>query len=333
MSPLAINVRGLEISIPTLDGRISVVRGVDCQVVRGETLAIVGESGCGKSLTALALAGLLPEGVHVTEGAMELLGEDVSSLSENAWSALRGRRIAMIFQDPMTALNPVHSIGKQIVEAILAHRPLGARRAREEALGLLSKVRLPRPLHTFAAYPHQLSGGMRQRVLIAMAIANQPDVLVADEPTTALDATVQAEILELLRELRSVSGMALVIITHDLDLVARWADRVTVMYAGRAVESGSAAALLADPQHPYTRALLAARPHRRSGSGVRQRLAEIPGRVPPPAEIGPGCAFAGRCELKSAACTAISPEPLARQHGVVWCHAVTSAAHNEEVCL
>jgi peptide/nickel transport system ATP-binding protein len=228
----------------------------------------------------------------------------------------------MVFQDPMSALNPVHTVGDQIVEAILAHRPVGARRAREEALALLAKVKLPRPAQTFAAYPHQLSGGMRQRALIAIAIANQPEVLIADEPTTALDATVQAEILALLQELRSESGMALVIITHDLDLVSRWADRVTVMYAGRAVEAGRAAALLEAPRHPYTRALMAARPRRRDAAGPRRRLAESPGRVPPPGEIGPGCAFAGRCGLKTAHCDAVSPEGLALAHGAVWCHAV-----------
>ena len=316
-----LKARGLAISVPADGGRVEAVRGLDLQVARGETLAIVGESGCGKSLTALALAGLLPEGVRIAGGAIELLGDEVTALSEAAWRTRRGRRIAMVFQDPMAALNPVLTVGEQVVETILAHRPVGARAAREEALALLARVKLPQPAQCFAAYPHQLSGGMRQRVLIAIAVAHRPEVLIADEPTTALDATVQAEILALLQGLQRESGMALVIITHDLQLVARWADRVTVMYAGRAVEDRRADALLEGSRHPYTRALMAARPRRRPVEGPRPRLAEIPGRVPPPGQTGPGCAFAGRCGLATARCETSSPDALRLAGGTVWCHA------------
>lgn len=320
--PTVLRARDLTISVPSAGHPVAAVRGLDIAVARGETLAIVGESGCGKSLTALALAGLLPEGVRVTGGAIELLGEDVTAMDEAGWRQRRGRRIAMVFQDPMAALNPVLTIGEQVVEALHAHHALSGAQARDEALALLARVKLPRPAQCFAAYPHQLSGGMRQRALIAIAIANRPEVLIADEPTTALDATVQAEILALLQSLQRDSGMALVIITHDLKLVARWADRVTVMYAGRAVEGQPAAALFDRALHPYTRALIAARPHRRPQGVPRPRLAEILGRVPAPGDIGPGCAFAGRCTLATLRCQSSSPAALREGHGTVWCHAV-----------
>jgi peptide/nickel transport system ATP-binding protein len=320
-SNAVLGAQGLVVTIASRGQRVEVVRGLDFTVARGETLAIVGESGCGKSLTALALTGLLPEGVRVSGGEIRLLDEDVSALSEAGWSARRGRHIAMIFQDPMAALNPVLTIGAQLVEALQAHQAMGARAARMEALALLERVKLARPEEAFSAYPHQLSGGMRQRALIAIAIANKPEVLIADEPTTALDATVQADILDLLRTLQRESGMALVIITHDLNLVARWADRVMVMYAGRVVEDRAASELLCGSQHPYTRALMAARPRRRPKSAPRARLAEIPGRVPLPGDIGSGCAFAGRCGLAAGICTASAPTPFESGNGVVWCHA------------
>lgn len=317
-----LRTRDLVISVPSDRGPVAAVRGLDVQVARGETLAIVGESGCGKTLTALALAGLLPEGVKVTSGAVELLGENVTALDDDGWRARRGRRIAFVFQDPMAALNPVLRVGEQIVETLNAHQQLSAQQAREEALALLKRVKLPDPAQSFSAYPHQLSGGMRQRALIAIAIANRPDILIADEPTTALDATVQAEILQLLQSLQRDSGMALVIITHDLNLVARWADRVMVMYAGKAVEDRSADSLFDGSLHPYTRALMAARPHRRPKGAPRPRLTEIEGRVPSADQIGSGCAFAGRCEFATTRCEAASPESLRVDRGVVWCHAV-----------
>ncbi|MDM0118421.1 ABC transporter ATP-binding protein [Variovorax arabinosiphilus] len=322
--PVAVlRARSLVISVRSGGRRVPAVRGMDIEVTRGETLAIVGESGCGKSLTALALAGLLPDGVQVSGGSIELFGEDVTALDEAGWRLRRGCRIAMVFQDPMAALNPVLTIGEQIVEAIHAHRPASTQQAREEAVALLARVKLPHPERSFAAYPHQLSGGMRQRALIAIAIANRPEVLIADEPTTALDATVQAEILALLRSLQRESGMALVIITHDLNLVARWADRVTVMYAGRAVEDRPGDVLLDGSVHPYTRALMAARPRPRPAGALRPRLAEIPGRVPSPGDAGPGCAFAGRCGFATQRCETVAPDALPVTRGVVWCHAAS----------
>ncbi|NTA13961.1 ABC transporter ATP-binding protein [Agrobacterium tumefaciens] len=318
----ALRVRGLAISVPGDRHFVDAVREVDLDVAKGETLAIVGESGCGKSLTALALAGLLPDGVRISGGTVEILGHDVARKSEQAWRTLRGDRISMVFQDPMSALNPVLTIGDQIVEAIRAHRSIRRRAAFDEGVELLHRVKLHRPRDCMEAYPHQLSGGMRQRVLIAMAIANRPDILIADEPTTALDATVQAEILALLDELKRETGMALILITHDLSLVSRWADWIVVMYAGKAVESREAKSMLAEASHPYTTALLAARPYRRPDTGQRPRLAEIRGRVPSPQERGDGCSFANRCDLVMPRCRAVSPPPTQVSDGKIWCNAV-----------
>lgn len=318
----ALRVRGLAISVPGDQHFVDAVCEVDLDVAKGETLAIVGESGCGKSLTALALAGLLPDGVRISGGTVEILGHDVAGKSEQAWRTLRGDRISMIFQDPMSALNPVLTIGDQIVEAIRAHRPIRRRAAFDEGVELLHRVKLQRPREYMEAYPHQLSGGMRQRVLIAMAIANCPDILIADEPTTALDATVQAEILALLNELKRETGMALILITHDLSLVSRWADRIMVMYAGKVVESREAKSILAEASHPYTSALLAARPYRRPDTGQRPRLAEIRGRVPPPQERGEGCSFANRCNLVMPRCRTVSPPPTRVSDGKIWCNAI-----------
>ncbi|SKD04920.1 oligopeptide/dipeptide ABC transporter, ATP-binding protein, C-terminal domain-containing protein [Burkholderia sp. CF099] len=316
----ALRVRGLEVAVPASVGEALAVRGIDLDVAGGETVAIVGESGCGKTLTALAIAGLLPEGLRVPRGEIALQGESIAGLSESAWRAYRGARIAMVFQDPTTALNPVHKVGSQIVEAILAHQRIARRDARNEALALLERVSLTPTARCFDAYPHQLSGGMRQRAQIAMAIANRPAVLIADEPTTALDATVQAGLLALLRELQLEAGMALVLITHDLRLVTRNADRVVVMYAGRPVETGPTGDVLGNPQHPYTRALLRARPQRRGVGGPRVPLVEIVGRVPPLASLGAGCAFAGRCEVATAACTSVAPPARGDTRRTVWCH-------------
>jgi peptide/nickel transport system ATP-binding protein len=299
---------------------LEAISGFDLTVRSGETVALVGESGCGKSITALALTGLLPDAARVVSGRIELLGEPVSSLSEAQWRTLRGNRIAMIFQDPMSALNPVLTVGEQLIEAILSHRAIGHAAARAEAALLLAQVQLPDPAARLDDYPHQLSGGMRQRVLIAIAISNRPEVLIADEPTTALDATVQAEILALLREIQHQTQMALVLITHDLSLVARWADKAVVMYAGRKAEERDANALLHRPLHPYTQALIRARPERRPRHGARQRLSEIPGLVPALGAAGPGCAFAGRCPLGAAQCHVERPAERAIDGGLVACH-------------
>lgn len=318
---IVLRTRDLCVAVPGSAGPVNAVRGLDMEVRRGETLGIVGESGCGKSLSALALAGLLPDRVNISGGTIELSGEDLRGLSARQWRSFHGSRIGMIFQDPMAALNPVLTIGEQLVEALLAHQRRALASAREHAVHLLERVKLPDPRGCMFAYPHQLSGGMRQRVLIAIAIANKPDVLIADEPTTALDATVQAEILSLLADLQRETQMALVLITHDLGLVSRWVDRVVVMYAGKAVESLPADDLLHQAAHPYTRALLAARPIRRPTGHPRPRLAEIPGRVPPPTELGNGCSFADRCSVALPICRSVAPHPVVSGQRQVWCHA------------
>ncbi|NTJ44645.1 ABC transporter ATP-binding protein [Agrobacterium larrymoorei] len=328
-SDTVLRARNLAIAVPGYRHHVDAVCGVDIEVVRGETLAIVGESGCGKSLTALALAGLLPDRVRISGGTVEILGQDVSRQSEKVWRSLRGDRISMIFQDPMSALNPVLTIGEQIVEAIRAHRSVRKRAALEEGVDLLRRVKLQDPRGCMEAYPHQLSGGMRQRVLIAMAIANRPDILIADEPTTALDATVQADILALLADLKRETGMALVLITHDLTLVSRWANRIMVMYAGKVVETREAKSMLTHAAHPYTSALLAARPYRRPQTGQRPRLAEIKGRVPSPQDRPHGCGFAGRCDFIMPQCRLASPLPTKVSDGSVWCHVTTERQGRE----
>lgn len=320
--PYVLRASGISITVPSAGRDAQAVRALDLALSPGETLAIVGESGCGKSLTALALAGLLPTGVKRVGGQIELLGEDVTGLTEEEWRHRRSRQLGVVFQDPMSALNPVLTIGEQIAEAIHAHQNVSPRHARNEAISLLERVKIPKPLPCFLSYPHQLSGGMRQRAMIAIAIANRPKILIADEPTTALDATVQAEILDLLKDLQRESGMALILITHDLQLVSRWADRVAVMYAGKIVEERPVASLLDEASHPYSRALIAARPHRRPKHAPRQRLAEIPGRVPAPGDVGPGCAYAGRCDSATAECWKKAPALHQSGSARVWCHAI-----------
>ena len=283
----------------------ALVDDVSFSLARGETLCIVGESGCGKSLTALALMGLLARpAVQVTSGHARFAGHALFEMSDHELSDLRGDRIAMIFQEPMTSLNPAFRIGEQIAETIVRHRGASRKQARVRALELLRRVRIPAPEKRLSAYPHQLSGGMRQRVMIAMALANDPELLIADEPTTALDVTIQAQILELIAELQRDAGTALILVTHDLGVVAEVADRVAVMYAGRVVEQGPVDAIFDDPQHPYTVGLLGSLPSlgRREG-----RLATIPGSVPPPSNWSAGCRFASRCPLALAQCATEQP--------------------------
>jgi oligopeptide/dipeptide ABC transporter ATP-binding protein len=283
------------------------VQDLALTIDRGETLAMVGESGCGKSMTALALMGLLPAGIRVTNGHVRYAGLDLVSLPERQLRDLRGNRIAMIFQEPMTSLNPVLRVGEQIEEVILRHERGSAGAARKRAADLLARVQVPDPEQRLRAFPHQLSGGQRQRVMIAAALACGPDLLIADEPTTALDVTTQAEILRLLRDLQRSSGLALLLITHDLGVVGQMADRVMVMYAGRKVEDGPTEAVLRNARHPYTKLLLAARPH--AGTTRVDRLAEIPGIVPAPHALPAGCAFAPRCPKAAPPCRA-APPPL-----------------------
>ncbi len=270
----------------------NVVDGVSFSVKRGKTLAIVGESGCGKSVTSMGLMGLLPATAKVTASDSLLIDEALLGMSEERLLDVRGNRMAMIFQEPMTSLNPVFTIGEQIAESVIRHQGLSDKDARQRALEMLEKVRVPDARQRLDAYPHELSGGMRQRAMIAMALANDPALIIADEPTTALDVTIQAQILSLIANLQTETGTAMILITHDLGVVAEVADDVMVMYAGRVVESGPVKTLFDDPQHPYTIGLMGSMP----SIGPREgRLATINGRVPTPAEMPGGCRFAGRC--------------------------------------
>jgi peptide/nickel transport system ATP-binding protein len=305
---LLLAVDGLRVALPTAHGRADALRGVSFAIARGETVGLVGESGCGKSMTALALMGLLPEAAQVS-GSIRLDGRELVGLPDEQLCALRGNRIAMVFQEPMTALNPLHRVGRQIAEPLRVHRGLDAAAARAEALRLLERVRMPDAWARLDAYPHQLSGGQRQRVGIAIALACGPALLVADEPTTALDATVQREVLELIAALVHEDGMALLLISHDLGLIAQRVRRTLVMYGGSIVEQADTAALFERPSHPYTRGLLAARPRLHTPRGAR--LATIRGRVPPLHAMPPGCPFADRCPLVVDACHAGLPPLLA----------------------
>ncbi len=299
-----LEVTDLRVHLPTARGPMAALRGVSFQLARGDTLGLIGESGCGKSLTALALTGLLPEFASLT-GSIRLDGQELATLDDAAWCRLRGRRIGMVFQEPMSALNPLHRIGHQIAEGLRLHRGLGAAAARAESLRLLDRVKLPQAAQRLSAYPHQLSGGQRQRVVIAIALACGPDLLIADEPTTALDTTVQREVLDLLDELVAESGMALLLISHNLAVMARRVRRLMVMYAGQVIEQGPAGTLFGAPSHPYTRGLFAARP--RLGLPRGTRLATLPGRVPALGDEGTGCTFAERCAQVQADCRATAP--------------------------
>jgi peptide/nickel transport system ATP-binding protein len=318
-----LTVSELSIAFDTKTGPLPAVRNLSFSLEAGETLALVGESGCGKSLTALALMGLLDPPARVAGKGIVLEGRNLLDLDEPTLRTIRGSRIAMIFQEPMTALNPVLTIGEQIMEAILEHERVSRRAARERSITLLEKVRIPDARHRFSEYPHRLSGGLRQRVMIAMALACSPAVLVADEPTTALDVTIQAQILDLIDTLRRENGTAVLFITHDLGLVAQHADRVMVMYAGRVVEERAAAELFADPWHPYTQGLIGARP-RLGGSGRRTRLAEIPGTVPGLGAMPAGCAFAARCALADDRCRSAVPAFTGSADSHAACHHLES---------
>ena len=305
-------IENLTVGFSTERGPVAAVRGVSLSVAAGETLCLVGESGCGKSVTCHAVLGLLPKNGRVTGGRILFEGRDLAILPERELERLRGREIAMIFQDPLTALNPVHSIGKQLAEVLLLHRGLSWRAATVEAKRLLDRVRIPDAGRRLGEYPHQLSGGMNQRVAIAMAMACRPKLIIADEPTTALDVTIQAQILQLLRELQAEEGLALMLVTHDLGVVAEMADRVAVMYLGRVAEDAEVADLFAAPSHPYTRGLLRSIP--RIDENVA-RLATIEGSVPSLHAVPAGCSFAPRCENACAPCTEHMPDPHLRADG------------------
>ena len=281
------------------------VDGVSLDVIRGKTLGIVGESGCGKSVLSLSIMRLVAHPGRISSGRVLLEGRDLAGLSNAEMRGVRGKEIGMIFQEPMTSLNPVHTVGFQITEGIRAHESQASKaELRERGIAALARVRIPSPERRFDEYPHQLSGGMRQRVMIAMALACSPKLLIADEPTTALDVTVQAQILDLLRDLQAETGMAIILITHDLGVIAEMADDVAVMYAGRVVERTTARDLFEDPQHPYTLGLLGSIPRLDED---RERLLAITGAVPPPFALPPGCRFAPRCPFAIEACRAEIP--------------------------
>ena len=330
-----LEVRDLQTRFATDEGDLNAVDGVSFEIEAGQTLVIVGESGCGKSVTALSIMGLLahPAG-RVSAGSVRFEGRELIGLPQRDLQDLRGNAMAMIFQEPMSSLNPAFTIGEQIIETLLRHRPVTRAQAEARALDALRQVRMPAPEQRLHEYPHKLSGGMRQRAMIAMALACEPRLLIADEPTTALDVTIQAQILDLMRTLQAETGMAIVLITHDLGVVAEMADRVLVMYAGQAVEYASAARLFAEPQHPYTVGLLGAVPglddgfdaadvadaldapaggaqQRRAAPSrtrpVRARLAAIDGQLPNPLQLPPGCRFGARCPFAQQPCRVQAP--------------------------
>ncbi len=300
-----LDVRDLKTYFQTEGGLFRAVDGISFQVRRGRTLGIVGESGCGKSVTSLSIMGLVPRppGIYAG-GEIVFEGEDLLKKRPADMRRIRGGAISMIFQEPMTSLNPVFTVGDQIAEAITAHLPLGAREARERAIAMLRRVRIPSPERRVDDYPHLMSGGMRQRVMIAMALACEPKLLIADEPTTALDVTIQAQILDLMRTLRDETGTSIILITHDLGVIAELADEVVVMYAGKIVESAPVKALFADPQHPYTIGLMGSIPKLEE---TRTRLASIEGTVPAPFALPEGCRFNPRCPFADDRCRREEP--------------------------
>ncbi len=303
-----LEVENLQTHFRTPDGINRAVDGVSFHVNEGETLAIVGESGCGKSVTSMSLMRLIPEPPGKIAGSIRFRGKDLLKLSDREMRDIRGNEISMIFQEPMTSLNPVLTVGRQIGETLRLHEGLGKEAAEKRAVELLALVGIPEPARRIREYPHQLSGGMRQRVMIAISLACNPKLLIADEPTTALDVTIQAQILQLMLDLKRRVGAAVILITHDLGVVAEVAERVMVMYAGRKVEEASVADLFRTPRHPYTQGLLGAVPRLGSSlSGDAGRLAEIPGQVPSLKQRITGCAFAGRCALATDLCRQVAP--------------------------
>jgi oligopeptide/dipeptide ABC transporter ATP-binding protein len=326
MSPALLEIEGLGISFPGEEGRrVRVVDGVGLAIAAGETLALVGESGCGKSTTALAIMRLIPKPGAIDAGSRILFeGRDLLSLSVPQMRGLRGARIGMIFQEPQTCLNPVTPVGEQLMEGIRLHANISADAARRRVLELFGEVGIPNPVRRFSAYPHQLSGGLKQRVMIAMAMCMRPRLLIADEPTTALDATIRAQILELLKGLSATTGTAVLLVTHDFGVVNEIADRVAVMYAGHVVEEGTRVELLSRPRHPYTQGLLRSIP---KAEARGRRLEEIKGAVPRPGHWPTGCRFHTRCPEAFPPCsrrepvrTAVSPTQAA------WCHLLVPEA-------
>ena len=318
-----LEIRDLTVRFDTEEGVIYAVNGVSFDLAAGEILAVVGESGCGKTVTAMSIPGLLPVASAHVAGSIRLEGNELLTMTPKQLRSVRGKDVSVVFQEPMTSLNPAFTVGRQIREVLQQHEGLGRRAAQERAVELLELVRIPAPRKRVDEYPHQLSGGMRQRVMIAIAVACSPKVLIADEPTTALDVTIQAGILDVMRDLRDRLGTAIILITHDLGVVADIADRVVVMYAGRRVEQTGVTELFAAPQHPYTNGLLGAIPqaHRDVEPVARQRLTEIPGMVPSLKSDPDLCSFAPRCPRATQICREHRPalEPVLPQH-LVACH-------------
>ena len=303
-----LEVRGLSTRFKVEGGEFTAVDDISFSVKAGHTLGIVGESGCGKSVTSLSIMGLLPKGQgRIAAGSITFDGADLAQMSDTEMRALRGNRIAMIFQEPMTSLNPAFTIGDQLIEGIRCHSKLGPLEARQHAIEMLRRVRIPSPERRIDDYPHKLSGGMRQRVMIAMALSSEPALLIADEPTTALDVTIQAQVLELMRTLREETGTAIMLITHDLGVIAELADEVVVMYSGRIVERARVARLFDQPQHPYTIGLLGSIPKLHL---EQTRLAAIEGQVPTPMSGLQGCRFAPRCPFADDHCRTVQPPLL-----------------------
>ena len=300
---IALQVKDLELWFVNENGSKKILNGISFDIYKGETLGIVGESGCGKSVTSLSIMRLLNEPPAHLRGQINFQGKNLLSLSDRQMQAIRGNRISMIFQEPMTSLNPVFTIGDQLMETFILHQGASKAEAKEKAIELLRMVRIPEPEQRFKEHPYQLSGGMRQRVMIAMALACRPELLIADEPTTALDVTIQAQVLELMRDLQKEIGASIAFITHDLGVISEMCDRVVVLYCGEVVEEALVDDIFADPKHPYTIGLLSTLPK----IGSKERLEVIPGMVPPAGKFPTGCVFAPRCKYATEKCHACKP--------------------------
>jgi peptide/nickel transport system ATP-binding protein len=323
-----LKVQDLKISVHS-DGReITLINGVSFQLHKGETVGIVGESGCGKSITSLSIMGLLPPNAKVSNGSIELNSKNLVELPKKAVRKVRGKEVAMIFQEPMTSLNPVYTIGFQLIEMIRTHMEMSKAEAKSHAIKMLELVGIPRASEIVDEYPHQLSGGMRQRVMIAMAISCSPELLIADEPTTALDVTIQAQILDLMRDLQKKRNMSILMITHDLGVVAEMCDRVVVMYAGQVVEQAEIEELFENPKHPYTKGLLASIPNIEED---KEYLSSIPGTVPSPDNMPSGCRFADRCPSAYKKCFAEAPPLFSTENHTqarCWLYEVPLVVHS-----
>ncbi|MBS4201291.1 ABC transporter ATP-binding protein [Bacillus sp. FJAT-49732] len=316
MTTTQLEVKNLHVGFKSKKGFTTILNGVDFTVKKGETLCIVGESGCGKSLTSLSIMGLLPKTGQISEGQILFNGEDLSTKNQKEMSKIRGKEISMIFQEPMTSLNPVQTVGKQIEEVVRIHQKVGKKEAREKAIDMLRLVGIPAPEKRIDNYPHEMSGGMRQRVMIAMALTCNPKLLIADEPTTALDVTIQAQILELMDRLKTELDMSIMMITHDLGVVSEIADRVLVMYAGKVVEYSDVKTLFKKPKHPYTQGLIESIPKLNE---EQDELPIIKGSVPSPENMPKGCRFSTRCKFAAPACFEKLPELVGEEGHKVSC--------------